>query len=881
MGDGVLQVMVSSTFRDLIPEREAARDAILGLGMQPLMMETDSAAPDRGLLTSSFAMVDQADVYVLLVSNYRYGQIIADPELNPKNLSITELEFERALARGTDHCKVCAYLMADTVPPPSVDAVLAEAATKDQLKAFRARARDPSRISPDFVNPHDLKQKITQTLAKIPSGPPPGPISEPTGTAPPRPDRCVGRDPDLARIVGALTAEAHPNGVLLQGPGGIGKTTITQQAAHDPGVVARFRRRIWFATLETATDRDTFDAALLLALGLEPIRGFVAAEQLLSQAQALLVLDNLETPWESAGPAIEARLGALSAIPGVVLLASFRGQEAVGGGRWTLRHRVDPLPEPEARSLFLDIAETIPDSDPDLPLLLRDLGGVPLAICLTARRASGRSKLAALWAEWKRIGGDLAIWLGSQPGRLTSVPHSIALSLRSNRMGPEGHRLFALLGQSPAGLAEADRAALLADSAFTAAESLLRVGLAHEKDGRLDLLPPVRDHAKRQCPPGDADATAWCRHFLDRARTEGERILSDGGAKALADLTPEIANIDAALRAAPRLSLLPTAVLALHGVYLLLSASGAGSPAVLDALARACLDAEDNAGQAACLYCNGLVAFSRSDHEGARARYEQALPLYRQVGDVLGEANCVKGLGDIALRRSDHKGAQARYEPALPLYRQVGHLQGEANCIFSLGDIALRRSDNEGARARFEQALPLYRQIGDVLGEANCVQSLGNIALRRSDHEGARARYEQALPLYRQVGDVLGEANCVARLGDIALRHSDHEGARARYEQALPLFRQVGDVLGEANCALGQGRVARAKGDTEAARAHAEAALALYQRIHATQHIALTYEDLARVTEGDERAGHVEAARAAWLSMDLPDEAERLTREFG
>ncbi len=44
---------------------------------------------------------------------------------------------------------------------------------------------------------------------------------------------------------------------------------------------------------------------------------------------------------------------------------------------------------------------------------------------------------------------------------------------------------------------------------------------------------------------------------------------------------------------------------------------------------------------------------------GARAAYEQALPLYLQVGDVLGEANCISRLGDIALARSDHDGALA------------------------------------------------------------------------------------------------------------------------------------------------------------------------------------------------------------------------------
>jgi tetratricopeptide (TPR) repeat protein len=127
--------------------------------------------------------------------------------------------------------------------------------------------------------------------------------------------------------------------------------------------------------------------------------------------------------------------------------------------------------------------------------------------------------------------------------------------------------------------------------------------------------------------------------------------------------------------------------------------------------------------------------------------------------DVLGEALCIKSLGDIA-RRSDHDAARRAYEEALLLYRQVGDVQGEANCIWSLGHIALARSNHDAAHRAYEEALLLYRQIGSVLGEANCINGLGDIALARSDHDAARRSYDEALPLYPQIGSVLGEANC-------------------------------------------------------------------------------------------------------------------------
>jgi hypothetical protein len=312
---------------------------------------------------------------------------------------------------------------------------------------------------------------------ELPGLPGPVPPSEPPQV--PQPERCVGRAADSARLVAALRAGSAPTAVLVQGSGGIGKTTLTQDVANHADVLARFGPRRWFVALETATDRDTFDPALLTAIGLDPTAGFAAAPRRLAQAPTLLVLDNLETPWEHAGPAIEARLGELAAIPGVALLASFRGQEAVGGVRWSLRYRVDPLPDDEARALFLDIADAVPADDPHLPELLRALGGVPLAICLTARRAARHSELKGLWAEWQRVGVEMARWQGAEPSRLTSVAHSIELSLRSPRLGASGRRLFAVLGQVPAGLAATDRDTLLGDEAFAAEDGLLAVGLAY------------------------------------------------------------------------------------------------------------------------------------------------------------------------------------------------------------------------------------------------------------------------------------------------------------------------------------------------------------------------------------------------------------------
>jgi hypothetical protein len=93
----------------------------------------------------------------------------------------------------------------------------------------------------------------------------------------------------------------------------------------------------------------------------------------------LLVLDNLETPWDprTERRATEETLAALAAIPGLALLASFRGRDRVSVLAWTLVHLVDQLKSPFDRELFCRIAQSDLASDPHLPLFLAVLGGIP------------------------------------------------------------------------------------------------------------------------------------------------------------------------------------------------------------------------------------------------------------------------------------------------------------------------------------------------------------------------------------------------------------------------------------------------------------------------------------------------------------------------
>jgi len=768
--------------------------------------------------------VRACDVYVGLIG-LRYGSPVRDmPEV-----SYTELEFDTATEAGLP--RLIFMLDEDepvAIPPGQLHD--AKASLQKRQRAFRAKVLDSGVMAAKFATAEQLELLLAQALQEIRPPVEPPPAAGHGLGLPVRPD-LVGRDDEVASLVAAWLA-TPPEPVAVAGAPGIGKSTICLAALHDGQVEQRFGKRRWFIRCDGATSAAALLSGLAAELGVTGDGPGGVTDQVcaaLADGLSVVVLDNFETPWTADPLPTEDLLRTIAAVPQVGLAVSSRGTGRPAGPRWRDFAMISPLPLAEARRLFLAVAGAGLAADPRLDGLLGELDGVPLAVELMAYAAQGQDDLAEVAARWRAERTAMLERMGGTSREL-SVAVSVEASVTSALMTAPAARLLSLLGVLPDGIARDDLTELLPDGGLAAADVLRKLGLAFGEGDRLRTLAPVREHVATAHPPEPADLSNAVSHYTQLAYMTGRQVGRREGAQAITRLQADTGNITAMLERAAAGGWAGELADAMYGLAEYWRYTGFTQPALLSMAERAIAANGTALQQAQTWRALADLAYYRSDHDGARARYERALPLYQQIGDVAGEANCIKGLGDIALARSDHDGARARYEQALPLFQQIEDMLGEANCISRLGDIALARSDNDGAQARYEQALPLYQQIGDVVGEANSIQGLGHIALARSDHASARARYEQALPLYQQVGAVLGEASCIKSLGDIALARADLDGARARYEQALPLFQQVGSVLGEANCIGRLGDIALARADYDGAQARYEQALPLYRQ---------------------------------------------------
>lgn len=151
-----LQVFISSTYLDLVEERQAAVSAILKAGHIPAGMELFTAG-DRSQLDTINSWIDESDVYMLILGG-RYGAV--EPT---SNVSYTELEFDYAASQNKP---MFAVVIKDDALEDKIRAHgtgFSEKENPKELKLFRTKVL--SKISSFFEDVKDIKLCVHETLA--------------------------------------------------------------------------------------------------------------------------------------------------------------------------------------------------------------------------------------------------------------------------------------------------------------------------------------------------------------------------------------------------------------------------------------------------------------------------------------------------------------------------------------------------------------------------------------------------------------------------------------------------------------------------------------------------------------------------------------------
>jgi DNA-binding CsgD family transcriptional regulator len=213
------------------------------------------------------------------------------------------------------------------------------------------------------------------------------------------------------------------------------------------------------------------------------------------------------------------------------------------------------------------------------------------------------------------------------------------------------------------------------------------------------------------------------------------------------------------------------------------------------------------------------------------------------------------------LFQGDYEVAVAALEEAMELYKDLGDLSGEAITLMHLGYAAAHAGDVERFPALCEECEALLQKPLDRRAAAYLLFFRGAVALEAGDYERAVAVLEESRASFRELGDLRDESMCSFTLGMTELKQGNLERGTAVLEEGLPLAQRTKDKLGSAYYLLGLGVVAAEQGQSVRAARLWGAAEALREVIG----LPLSYFDLAHSGyEAHLTTARLQLDEAAW-----------------
>jgi predicted ATPase/predicted negative regulator of RcsB-dependent stress response len=263
----------------------------------------------------------------------------------------------------------------------------------------------------------------------------------------------------------------------------------------------------------------------------------------------------------------------------------------------------------------------------------------------------------------------------------------------------------------------------------------------------------------------------------------------------------------------------------------------------------------------------GLILRNKGEYARARALFEEALSINLDVGNRDWQAINLNNLGTVAHQQHDLSAARTYHQRSVELFRAVQDRWGTAMALADLGKVLSDQADYHGARQLLDEALALQKEMGDRRGVADTLNAIGQIAWKHGDYRHARAMFEESLKAFQELGDRKGIAMSLNHLGNVTLYQGDLAPARSFYERSLAMRRELGDRRDLAASHNNLGLVALWLGDHARARQLLEEAVALWQEVGDDERTSVSLSNLGRAAL--HRGQHAEARHLFERSLDL------------
>jgi tetratricopeptide (TPR) repeat protein len=187
------------------------------------------------------------------------------------------------------------------------------------------------------------------------------------------------------------------------------------------------------------------------------------------------------------------------------------------------------------------------------------------------------------------------------------------------------------------------------------------------------------------------------------------------------------------------------------------------------------------------------MAYGRQQMPEAIECFEQALAIYRDLGDVRGESRAATNVANAYFDLGRFEDALEAAQRSLEIQRRAGKRYGEGIALGVIGGACRELGRFSEAIEYLREALAIFRELDDRMTEADALSDLGQAYLGLNQVEDAVGSLSQSLIIWQDIGDRYGQAATLQRLARAQELVGEQKKAHDSLEQALRLFEELGD----------------------------------------------------------------------------------------
>jgi tetratricopeptide (TPR) repeat protein len=199
--------------------------------------------------------------------------------------------------------------------------------------------------------------------------------------------------------------------------------------------------------------------------------------------------------------------------------------------------------------------------------------------------------------------------------------------------------------------------------------------------------------------------------------------------------------------------------------------------------------------RAQALCGSGWLAWFQGDREQARARLEESIMLWREVGDLRRLGRALDFLSQVQASLGDLRAANASAAESVDILRRAGGGWHLGVALHDLGNVAAFERRDADAIALYDESAAILRAVPDPWALAMPLRNLAIVACRQRQFERAEAYCRESLASLRPCAEPWFVSRGLEEMALAACGRGHHRRAACLLGAAEALREAVGAVV--------------------------------------------------------------------------------------